>query len=892
MSSKAFFVSIVFLFLLSFSTNGALKGIVMDKSTDVPVEGAIVKIKNKGVSDTTDTEGKFEFVLSVSVNPNRLSNSFHLKPSYNPSKGIIFANKAKGNVRVDVFSLNGRLVSTLVNSVLEQGIWSWPINNMPKGTYLARIKSSGETNSFIFTLLESNFRSGIAQKMVCSINYYNPSNTIAAVSIDTIITTKPGYCADTLLWTEKVNDSITIYLQDTTVTTPEPSNRITIPFDRNWVFYRGNADGAEKSDFADDSWRALNVPHDWSIEGPYSSSNSTGAAGGFLPAGIGWYRKHFSNLSNSYSGKRIYIEFDGVMANATAYVNGKLLGTHNYGYTCFRYDITSQVNLGGDNVISVKVDNSVQPASRWYTGAGIYRHVRLIITDAVHIGKWETFVTTPTANSINVKTVVVNESSSAHDVHLKAVVVDPDGLQLPPVNAAAKSISPGKSAEYSIDIPVSGAKLWSLETPNMYKVILTVLEGNTVLDNEETPFGIRTIKYDALNGFTLNGKSIKHKGVCLHHDMSGLGAAVPLRAMQRRLAILKTMGVNAIRTAHNPVAPDVLDLFDRMGFLVMDEFFDAWVAHKERGDYASFFKNNYKSDVTDIVIRDRNHPSIVMYSIGNEIRDGLSTRTTYAKDMVSICHSLDPTRPVTQALFRPQINGDYPGATVNVLDIFGVNYRNTELLEAVQGTSKTGVSTEMGMKPSLWNDFYMKHPQMIGTYLWTGADYLGEAGSWPAIGNGSGLIDRVGTIKDIGYQYQAVWSKTTTNKPKTSTAAPVKIVLTVDHPTITTDWDDVAYVKATLVDESGNIAVNASNNVTFSSSGSAGSIIAVDNGSNEAESYRGTSRKAYKGICFAIVQMEAAGTINITAFSNGLTEASVMVSGEDASFVPCSDDCD
>jgi beta-galactosidase len=393
---------------------------------------------------------------------------------------------------------------------------------------------------------------------------------------------------------------------------------------------------------------------------------------------------------------------------------------------------------------------------------------------------------------------------------------------------------------------------------------------------------------------------MKLKGVCLHHDMSGLGAAVPLRAMQRRLAILKSIGVNAIRTSHNPFDPMVLDLFDQMGFLVMDEFFDVWTQSKySMKDYSVNWAKWHVTDATDIVKQHRNHPSIIIYSIGNEIRDALATRTPIATELVKICHTNDSTRPVTQGLFRPLDNKDYPGSTLSILDVFGVNYHTTELLSAITENTPhhSGVMTEDVPSTSSWNTFYAKNPQITGGFLWTGAAYLGEAtqtdAGWPYVGGSNkdgefGLIDRVGTIKDIGYSYQGIWSTNPVNKPKTSTAAATKVLLTVDHPTITTDWEDVAYVKATVVDASGNIVTNSNVSVEFTVSGTAGEIKAVDSGIYEAgESFRGNTRKAYKGICFAIVQMSTVGSITISASASGLTGSSVTVTGTSGSFVPC-----
>ena len=719
--------------------------------------------------------------------------------------------------------------------------------------------------------------------------------------------TKSGYYPETVLWSEKTTDSIAIFLRDTGSIGPTASIRTIIAFDKDWLFYKGDASGADKTAFTDNTWRPLSVPHDWSIEGPFSGSEKTSGYGGWAPSGIGWYRKHFT-LPTSLQGRRIFIEFDGVMTNSTVYINGTSLGNRPYGYVAFRYEITAQATFGTvENVIAVKTDDSLQPCARYYTGAGINRHVRIIAVNPVHIDKWATYVTTPTITAasatVHVQTTVVNQGTSAQSVTVQAVVVDPSGAKLAPVTSTAQSVAAAGSTDFAIDVPVANPKLWNLESPNMYQVLTTVQSGATGLDDEVTPFGIRTIKFDPEKGFSLNGTIIKHKGLCLHHDLSGLGAAVPQRGYQRRLAVLKSLGCNAIRTAHNPEDPALLDVLDRMGFLVLDEFFDVWTEHKysQPGDYATYFnqtdpvtKNKwYQTDVNDLVLQHRNHPSIVFYSSGNEIRDGITTRVPLTKDMVGICHKLDPTRPVTQALFRPQTAGDYPGGTLNILDVFGVNYRTNELLDAITQTAPhhSGVSTEMGGNVSDWASFFMANPQIVGEYIWTGAGYLGETGAFPSIGGGGGFIDRVGAIRDLGYTYAGLWGGTPA-KLKTSTGAAAKVVLTVDHPTITTDLNDVAYVKATMADASGVQISTASNAVKFTVTGTAGEIIALDSGNPNYESFRGDTRNAYQGVCYAIVRMNSAGSITVTASSGSLTGSSVTVTGVSGTFVPCSGNCD
>jgi beta-galactosidase len=666
-------------------------------------------------------------------------------------------------------------------------------------------------------------------------------------------------------------------------------------FDGGWLFQLGDPSGADQTGFADGNWQPLSVPHDWSIEGPFDMNATTLGNGGYLPAGIGWYRKHFT-LPASQQGQRIFVEFDGVMANSDVYINGTHLGKRPYGYVSFRYEITAQATFGTTaNVIAVRADNSAQPASRWYAGAGIYRHVRLIATNPVHVGQWATYVTTPTVSAssatVHVQTTVVNQGTAAASVSVQATVSDPGGATLAPVTSAAQSIAAGASADFAVDVPVANPKLWSTSTPNMYRLTATVQAGGNTVDDDVVPFGIRTIKFDPDAGLSLNGTGIKLKGVGMHHEMSGLGAAVPMRAWQRRLAQVKAVGANAIRTAHNPYAPEVLDLCDRMGILVLDEFFDAWTAHKLAGDYGGPSFNMWGTmDLTDTLKRDRNHPSVVLYSIGNEIRDSLASQMTTATNFVNVCHTVDSTRPVTEALFRPKDNMYYPGALLSVLDVFGANYRIAEVIEAIALTPHhAGVVTEDGTTTGDWS-MVTATPALTGEFIWTAFDYLGEAaGMWPTVGSTTGIMDRLGTPKAAASSWAQVWGGSVTN-PKTGTTA-TKIVLAADHGSIVTDLNDVAYVKATITDANGNLVTSATNAVTFNVS-MPGTLVAVDSGSVMAESFRGTQRMAYQGVAFAIVQATGAGTITVTASASGLTSGTTTVQATAGTFAPCTGTCD
>ncbi|MGC9969232.1 MAG: glycoside hydrolase family 2 TIM barrel-domain containing protein [Bryobacteraceae bacterium] len=542
-------------------------------------------------------------------------------------------------------------------------------------------------------------------------------------------------------------------------------SRITISFDPDWRFLKADAPGAERPEFDDGAWRALNVPHDWSIEGPFDEKNPTGGAGGFLPAGVGWYRKHFA-LPAECARSRVFVDFDGVMAASDVWINGAHLGKRPYGYVSFRYELTGRLSFGGQrpNVLAVRVDNSGQPASRWYAGAGIYRHVRLVVTDPIHVEQWGTFVTAPRVSAgqaaVHVQSTVVNQSDATGEVFLEIAILGSDGRPVRSARTKARSIQAGKSADFEQDILVKAPQLWDLARPVLYRALVKVRAGRTTLDEEAIPFGIREFRFDAATGFWLNGGNMKIKGVCLHHDASGLGAAVPLRAWERRLERLKQLGVNAIRTAHNPVAPEFLDLCDHLGFLVMDEMFDAWTVRKNPYDYHLYFSEWSQRDTRDTVRRDRNHPSIVVYSAGNEIRDTPKAELARAIliSLRDVFHQNDPTRPVSQALFRPNQSHDYDNGLADLLDVVGQNYRENEILAAHAAKPERKIlGTENGHDRKVWLAL-RDNPPYAGQFLWSGIDYLGESRRWPVVSAGSGLLDRTGTPKPLAFERQSWWS--------------------------------------------------------------------------------------------------------------------------------------
>lgn len=557
---------------------------------------------------------------------------------------------------------------------------------------------------------------------------------------------------------------------------PVASARATTSFDADWRFLKGDAPGAEQPAFADAAWRRLDVPHDWSIEGPFDEKNPTGLSGAFAPSGIGWYRKHFK-LPASAANRRVFIEFDGVMQNSEVWINGQPLGERPYGYVSFRYELTGKLKFGdqADNVLAVRADTSAQPASRWYTGAGIYRHVRLITTDPVHLETWATFVSTPeisfagpnaaatsaSSATVRVQTNVVNQSDTAHDVALRIQLFDPQGKIAASVDVAAKPIAAGQTASFEKDLKLSDPQLWDLDHPQLYRATVEVLSAGRTLDHETVPFGVREARFAADTGFWLNGRNFKIKGVCLHHDASALGAAVPIRAWERRLEALRELGVNAIRVSHNPGDPAFLDLCDRMGFLVMAEMFDCWTVAKNPHDYHEFFIDWSKTDTRDTVRRDRNHPSIFAWSAGNEIHD--TPKPELAKKILSglveVFHQNDPTRPVTQALFRPNVSKDYDNGLADLLDVVGQNYRENEIIAAhVQKPTRKIIGTENGHDRRVWLALRDSVPY-AGQFLWSGIDYLGEGAQPPSIAAPFGLLDRTGTPRARAFERQSWWSE-------------------------------------------------------------------------------------------------------------------------------------
>jgi beta-galactosidase len=546
----------------------------------------------------------------------------------------------------------------------------------------------------------------------------------------------------------------------------QPQPRQIQQLDTDWRFLQSDEPGAQSPTFDDSTWQTVTLPHDWSIAGPVKEDAPSRAAGGFFPTGIGWYRRTLT-IPRLDPTKRTYIAFDGIIANSDVYCNGELLGHRPYGYVSFNYDLTPHLHAG-KNIIAVRVDDSQQPSSRWYPGAGINRHVRLITTSAVHITPWGTFVTTPKVSAeqatIHVRTTVQNDSDSPANVSMLVALNLPSGKPLLtsiPITSKPVLIGPHASADLDAEVSLPHPELWDMDRPALHTIHTSIHEyQKPTADDETVTFGVREFHFDPDQGFFLNGVHHKIYGVALHTDAGALGTAVPLAAWERRLTALRKLGVNAIRTAHNPPAPEFLDLADRMGFLVMDEFFDCWTVAKNPYDYHLYFREWSERDEAATIQRDRNHPSIILYSVGNEIHDTPKPDIAIPvlKELVTTAHANDPTRPVTQALFRPNVSHDYDNGLADLLDVVGQNYREQEILKAhADKPTRKIVGTENTHDRNQWIAM-RDHPEYSGQFLWSGIDYLGEAGRWPSIGAGSGLLLTTSLPRARAFERQSWWS--------------------------------------------------------------------------------------------------------------------------------------
>lgn len=604
--------------------------------------------------------------------------------------------------------------------------------------------------------------------------------------------------------------------------TADPRSRQSLDFD--WRFQLGDVEKAKPAfepTLDDHAWRVVDVPHDWSIEGEYREDHPAGIAGAFLPAGVGWYRKHLQWLPE-WEGKRLLLEFDGVYMNSEVWVNGHRVGRRPYGYVSFWYDVTKYLK-SGNNVIAVRVDNSRVPSGRWYTGSGIYRHVWLTAVDPVHVPVWGVSVRTPKvskkAATVSVTVEVENQSAEEQDAQVNVALVAPSGEEVA-MASVTRQVGTDAVTPVELQVDVKNPQLWSPAQPNLYQVVSTIRTKDIVRDRIVTTAGIRSLDISVDRGFLLNGSPLELRGACMHHDAGPVGAAVPNDVLRHRLKLLKQMGANAIRTSHNPFAPEFYDMADQIGLMVMNEAFDGWAKPKAKHDYGNYFKDWWQRDLTDFIRRDRNHPCVVIWSIGNEVR---GWKPADQKRIVQFVKSLDPTRPVTQG----------EGARGGHLDIAGFNghgeYRGdiesfhrrnpntpiigTEITHTSQtrGVYRTKTSYRTRDNPAPWerigpgarkkweqiksrihfvDDFTSEEvfpnvsvkyqssydnsfvrmnvreeirlanrlPYLLGTFRWTAFDYLGESFGWPARTANFGVIDLAGFPKDHYFLYQSQWS--------------------------------------------------------------------------------------------------------------------------------------
>ncbi len=580
-------------------------------------------------------------------------------------------------------------------------------------------------------------------------------------------------------------------------------------FNQNWLFIRGNVSGGEKMEMDDANWRPLDLPHDWAIEGPFDSTYNA-RTGGLPVHGTAWYRKHFT-VDPAQKGQQVAVAFDGAMSNAQVWLNGQWVGERPYGYIGFELDLTPHVRFGEDNVLAVRLSPE-DLASRWYSGAGIYRKVQLKINDPIHIPQWGTYITTPQISDesaqVTIRTKVVNQGAQASNVTLRTVIKDKKGIVVAEADAPVDIVQDSMATVTQV-LTIKSPRRWSLTDPYRYTAESVIEQKNTALDTYSTDFGIRTIEFDADKGFFLNGESVRFNGVCLHHDQGPLGAAVSYRAKERQMQIMKEMGVNALRTSHNPPSTELLEICDKMGIVVIVEAFDEWKKGKVINGYNKYFDQWHEKDLRDMIKRDRNHPSVIMWSIGNEILEqGLEDGWKLAKHLNDICHDEDPTRPTTAGF--NYYEASFKNKLVYQVDIVGLNYRpygyaeskaaNPDMIlygsETSSQTSTRGeyhfplqpehhketkqvssydvtVGPPWAYPPDVEFDAQERDTFVLGEFMWTGFDYLGEPtpyggrdnstngywnDDWPSRSSYFAPVDLCGFPKDRYYLYQAQWT--------------------------------------------------------------------------------------------------------------------------------------
>ncbi len=606
-------------------------------------------------------------------------------------------------------------------------------------------------------------------------------------------------------------------------------------FDDGWLFSRfglqsdgttlSEPPGMENPVVNDENWRKLDLPHDWAIEGPFRIELA-GETGKLPYQGIGWYRKHFS-IPASDAGKRIFIDFDGAMAYAQIWLNGKYVGTWPYGYSSFRMDLTPYLKFGEKNVLAVRLDTE-KWESRWYSGAGIYRHVWMVKTDLVHVAHWGTYITTPDISDKSASADIVvnidNQDTKNVEATIRTVIFELgndniSGKEVASFSETSLRLAPGTSGKTVAQASIPNPKRWDIDAPNRYLAQTTILIDGKTVDIYNTPFGIRTIEFTARNGFLLNGRRVPIQGTCNHHDLGALGTAINTSALHRQLTILKEMGCNSLRTSHNPPAPELLELADQMGFLVWDEAFDCWKTGKRSLDYNKLYDEWHEKDLRALIDRDRNHPSVFIWSIGNEVADQENIEMT--AHLAGIVHSEDPTRPVSNGYNNS--DGSREVGSAAAMDIMGVNYyfghqakwdadpRYADKPTIGSETSSCVTSRGVYYFDKEYQDYQIssydyahpdwgcypdeqfrtnsKFPHLLGEYVWTGFDYIGEPTPYnsdetnllklrndpsgkdelekklgelrkstpPSRSSYFGIIDLAGFPKDRYYLYQSLW---------------------------------------------------------------------------------------------------------------------------------------
>ena len=569
-----------------------------------------------------------------------------------------------------------------------------------------------------------------------------------------------------------------------------------IKINDGWKFQKGDIEKAASPEFDDSKWRELDLPHDWSVEGVLSPSLAS--ATGYLPAGIAWYRKSL-NIASEAKNKKIYLYFEGIYRNGEVFINGTSVGIRPNGYISYMYDITPFLKFGEKNCIAVRVDHSKSADSRWYTGSGIYRDVYLLYANRVHIDQWGVYYTTPLVSekqaTIQIQTSVNNTSDQPTTVMVMQEISGKENNVL--VKTSQKiQVSAGKIEVLSQALKVNQPILWSIDNPYLYQLKTSVYQGEKLIDESLQQLGIRTLSFDSNKGFSLNGKSMKVKGLCLHHDAGCLGSAVPKEVLEHRLITLKSLGCNAIRCSHNPQAPLLYDLCDKLGFLVMNEAFDEWEFPKKKwiegwnvgtpgfDGAAEYFEKWADIDLRDMILRDRNHPSVFMWSIGNEVdypndpyshpilnKEEIGQPHVFgyltdhpkaerlgviAKQLATVVRKYDTSRPVTAALAGPVMSNEteYPG----ILDVVGYNYTEDRYAkDHATYPKRIFYGSENGHSMEAWK-YVRDNNYIFGQFLWTGIDYIGEAHQWPSRGFTSALLDLAGFKKPGAYFRESLWS--------------------------------------------------------------------------------------------------------------------------------------